>query len=239
MRHDLGVLIICGMRPSWLFATIVGTLSLGTCGSTGRANPIAVDTSRRMATMIAEDVRVLVGAGESKVSGVFKFRLEEPSALGEDADARVRVYVPVLSPRDGIASDVVADDRPIVRMGRHQITGVAKNSLPYGDKMEFVKLPKGWLMRFYRFEIPARFAGKQFEIAVSYVQPHFPGDVAGYVPLDPPSEPGVARITFEAAKGRALKRIGGLNLFPRPLNRLEVAPQNRKLIRVRSIPSGR
>jgi hypothetical protein len=223
------------MRSSFLVSAVAGAVSLWGC-ATVLANPIAIDTSRRTATMIAEDVRVMVGTGESKVSGVYKFRLDD-TPWETSANARVRIYLPVPLARGGSASDdsATAQDRPIVRLGRRQFTSVEKETLGYGDKMESVKLPKGWLMRFYLFEIPVRyFVAREFEITVDYVQPHFPGDIVGYVPLNPPRDPGAARIRFEAAKGRALKPAG-LRLFSKPMDSLEVQPLNRKLIQVRSV----
>jgi hypothetical protein len=191
--------------------------------------------------MLTEEVRVQVGAGESKISGVYTFRLEEyqfgTGFWKESPDSRVRIYVPVPLP-SGKSADHSARHRPVVRLRGRQIPGVEKTTLPYGERMEFVKLPKGWFMQFYLFEIPARSLGKRFEITVDYVQPHFSGDIVGYVPFDPPREPGASRIRFEAGEGRTLEKAGGISLFSKRMDVLEVKPENRKLIKMRSVEEG-
>lgn len=204
-------------------------------GGISSANPIVMDDRVRPITMIAEEVRVLVGAGESKVTGVYRFRLGEPYA-GMRADAHVNVHVPVLMPVSGTQSSGVAASKPVVRLGKRELPEVEREKpLPFGH-LNFVDMPRSWRMEFHLFQIPTRSMGKEFEIEVAYTQPHFAGDVSGYVPMNPPRQSGASRVVFVAESGRKLKHPGGLGWFSKTHDSLLFVPVDRKLIRVRSVP---
>lgn len=209
---------------------LVGALALLSVGD-GRANPIAIDSAARPIRMVAEDVRVEVGDGASRVKGRYRFRQGEDDWPAE-RDTHVVVYVPVLLP---VKDDTYEEKHgtPVVTVGGRRISTFIRNDLSTGNEPREVPLPKGWGMRIFECEVPLKGLGEEFEVGVEYVQPHFAGNTSAYVPLAPPKEGGTIR--FVAAPGRTLKPVGVLSGLAPARAEITVRPRDRKLIRVRVV----
>ncbi len=87
----------------------------------------------------------------------------------------------------------------------------------------------------YEAKIPLSAVARKFDASIHYVQPNFPGHIAGYVPIHPPEPAGKSKIVFVPANGHALRPPGLLATFRRPVERIEFTPQNQKLVTARFV----
>lgn len=195
------------------------------------ANPIAVDGTRRPISMIAEQVDVAVRKGSSLVRGVYTFQ-QEKDDWPQEKDTHVTFYIPVL-----VGPKAQPDSSPrVVARGRSYAPHI-RNDLSLGDYPDFTPrgLPHGWDMQVYECEIPLAALKNPFTVTVSYTQPHFPGNVAGYVPIKPPTKPGAGTITFRAEPGYSLKPFRSRFFFHPSYAKLDFVPENGELIRVQCV----
>ena len=197
------------------------------------ANPIAIDAERRPIAMLSERVDVVVGAGKSRVDGVFRFQQEHPIT---NRQTHITVFIPVFLP------DLLATRRydalygsPRVEISGRGFSAVAWNDIQLKGSPESVPLPRGWYMQLYVCNVPLRILGGTFDAKVSYVQPHFPHDVAAYVPIRPPQNETACLVAFSAESGRKLRRVSWFSFLSSKKDILQVIPKDRKLIQVQSL----
>ncbi len=203
-----------------------------------RANPIMWSPSFEPATMVQESVQVEVGAGESKVTGTYRFRINLWSPLPHPG-SRLRVTVPVLLPPEPKGATGRQADPPTVSASSREYATTRQKEPPFGYGLRGVPLPPGWTLAMYECHIPVREEDGELEIRLAYTQPHFPGDIAGYLPVDPPTARHAATVTFTAAPGRVLQPVTRwARLFPHSRSTLTVKPANLRLIQVKSLPAG-
>ncbi|PTX98681.1 hypothetical protein DB345_02905 [Spartobacteria bacterium LR76] len=198
------------------------------------ANPIVVDPEQRLTTMLAEDVIITVDRDESSVSGRYVF-LQQKDVWPEVRDSHVLIYIPVLLPKGGAAAYEHRYGTPTVTVGGKTFpTKIGED--PYADLPPIQgRLPKGWGFTIYEVNIPLSAVARKFEASIHYVQPNFPGHIAGYVPIHPPEPAGKSQIVFVPANGHALRPTGLLATFRRPVERIEFTPQNQKLVTARFV----
>lgn len=197
-------------------------------------NPIAVDPERRPTAMLAEDVVITVDRDVSIVSGRYVFQ-QEKDVWPEVRDSHVSIYVPVLLPKGGASAYEHHYGTPTVTIGGRTFPTKAGEDT-YADNLPTpVRLPKGWGFTVYEANIPLSFVAQKFEAGVRYVQPNFPGHIAGYVPIHPPDPAGKSQIVFVPANGHALRPTGLLAIFRRPVERIAFSPQNQKLVTARFV----
>lgn len=200
-----------------------------------QANPIAIDPGRRLIAMTAENVTITMQPGTSLVQGLYTFELQKDH-WPEDADSHVIIFIPVLLPADAGRQK---NHAPGLKLGNRSFLGSIRNDLaPQGAPMSIEGLPKGWLLCNYEVTIPLHLLKQAFTVEVSYSQPHFPGNICGYVPVNPPRSPGASRVRFVAGTGVALKRQGWRWRLPWSSSAacLDIVPEDRRLICVRCIP---
>lgn len=200
-----------------------------------QANPIAINPSRRLVAMTAENVTITMQTGTSQVEGRYTFELQKDD-WPQDADTHVIIFIPVLLPTDAGRQK---DPAPRLRLGSRSFLGSIRNDLaPEGAPRSVEGLPKGWFLCNYEVIIPRHLLKQAFTVEVSYSQPHFPGNICGYVPVNPPKSPGTSRIRFVAGTGVALKPLGWLWRLPWRSSAacLDFVPEDRRLICVRCVP---
>ncbi|WP_265595652.1 hypothetical protein [Verrucomicrobium sp. BvORR106] len=190
------------------------------------ANPMVYDDGKLSSTMIHEDVTISVGAGKSQVKGIYRFKLDATST-GEkiSKDTLVKILVPVFEPPKQIASSKV---EPFITVGAR----IYRAKKWYGLAIP----PPDWYLQTYVCEVPLRFLGNEFEATLSYVQPHFDGDIVRYLPLRPPLDSQACRIVFIADEGRALRPKSRWAWLIKAKTRLQFTPKDREMIQVQSIP---
>lgn len=197
------------------------------------ANPIVIDAERRPIAMLSERVRVVVGAGTSKVDGVFRFRQQPPFTKNQ---THITIFVPVLIPATLPAQRYEAlYGAPRVEISGRRLSAIAWNDIELEGSPESVQLPRGWFMHLYVCQWPLRIVSGTFDARVSYVQPHFPNDVVAYVPIRPPRDATACSVAFSAEPGRKLRRVSWFSFIAPKKDTLEFTPRHRKLIRVQSL----
>jgi hypothetical protein len=208
-------------------------LHRGLRGYNALANPIAIDAERRSIAMRSERVDVVVGAGKSRVNGVFRFQQEPPIT---NKQRHITIFVPILLPDtlttrryDGLFGS------PRVEVSGRGFSAVAWNDIQLEGSPESVPLPRGWSMRLYVCNVPLRILDGSFDAKVSYVQPHFSNDIAAYIPIRPPQDETVCLVVFSAEPGRKLRQVSGVSFLSSKKDTLQFAPRDRKLIRVQSL----
>jgi hypothetical protein len=218
---------------------LLGTLLIVISAIQSSANPIAIDGQRRPITMIAEKVDVSVGKDQSIVSGVYTFR-QEKDDWPDEKDTHVLIYVPVILPSKGDAAYDKRYKAPVVTLNGESIERHIRNDISLEDDPTGRPdgLPKGWYLYGYEYEIPLKTLKRIFSINIKYSQLHFPGDVAGYVPIQPPKQHDLAKITFHADRGHVLKPYAARFFFQPSYPTIDVFPEHYKLIRVKSIKTG-
>lgn len=196
-----------------------------------RANPLTIDTERRPVRMLAEDVTVSVGPDVSLVKGTYRFA-QLPDDFPEQPDRHVLIFVPVYLPRKGGA----AVDPPVVKVGDRAIPPREWNDLATGDDPA-AGIPQGgpMVLKSYQYAVPLALVQREFPVTVEYSQPSFPGHVAAYLPLRPPTAPGAGRITFVATPGYALKPFAARQFWQPAFPSLTFAPRDRELLRVKCV----
>ncbi|GAT34548.1 hypothetical protein TSACC_22973 [Terrimicrobium sacchariphilum] len=198
------------------------------------ANPIAIDSEQRLTTMLAEDVVITVDRDASSVSGRYVFQ-QQKDVWPEVRDSHVLICVPVLLPKGGAAAYEHRYGTPTVTIGDRAFPTKAGENF-YPDILPAqVRLPKGWHFAVYEAKIPLSAVARKFDASIHYVQPNFPGHIAGYVPIHPPEPAGKSKIVFVPANGHALRPAGFLATFRRPVERIEFTPQNQKLVTARFV----
>lgn len=196
------------------------------------ANPLAWDSRSNPVEMVAENVRVLVGANASRVTGTYRFQLRKDLANPVRAKY-VTVYVPVFLPNVQASLEQYAGEHgtPTVRVGSRRFVTKPWKDLTPSDAPAQVKLPRGWYTALFLCHVPLHAAGREFEAHVAYVQPHLPGGVSAYAAFHPPKA-GAGKITFVAEPGKALRRAGASTLLFPATKEIHVTPRHRELIRV-------
>lgn len=194
------------------------------------ANPIFIDDKRRPLTILSEKVAVTVGAGKSRVSGEFRIQQETPFTREQ---TYATIFVPVLLP------DTLPERQyqalygvPRVEIAGRRFSTLAWNDTQLEGSPESARLPRGWRMETYVCDVPLRIVGETFEVKVSYIQPHFPNDVAAYIPIRPPRDAAASHVTFSAESGRELRQLSFLSSRK---STLQFTPRDRRLIRVQSL----
>ncbi len=204
-------------------------------GGTILANPIAVDSSRRPIAMTAENVDIRVQSGASTVQGTYTFTQQKDDWPSVD-DTPVIIFVPVFLP---ISNDNFRHDPPMISLGTKKFEGQIRNDISLHDTpAPDTDLPNGWYLAIYECSIPLEFIDQSFSIQVSYTQPHFKGDISGYVPLNPPDSTSNSAITFHADPGFALKPYKKSIFGQRSYPTIEFKPEDQRLLRVRCINAG-
>jgi hypothetical protein len=204
------------------------------------ANPIVVDPERRPTTMTSERVSVSVGQGRSLVTGEYSF--QQLSATKPSGRHRhVTVFVPVLlaQGRGGAESYESRYGAPRIRVGGRLYLAKAWQDITLEGAPASVDLPRDWYAQDYVCNVPLRYVGKNFDVKVEYVQPHFAGDIVAYIPIEPPRDPKASQIEFVAKPGRKLRVVSPFSFLSPAEDNLRVTPKHRKPIRVRSTPSER
>jgi hypothetical protein len=146
------------------------------------ANPIAIDADRRPMVMRSERVDIVVGAGKSRVNGVFQFQQESPIS---DKQKHITLFVPIFLPETITARryDALFGAPRVEGFPGRAFSAVDWNDIHLEGSPESVPLPRGWSMQLYVCNVPLRILGGTFEAKISYVQPHLPNDIAAYVPI--------------------------------------------------------
>jgi hypothetical protein len=159
--------------------------------------------------------------------------MEAPTA---GKQTHVTVFIPVLLP-DGLTTQRSEGlyGSPWVEVAARRFPARAWKDIHLEGSPDSVALPRGWSMALYVCDVPLRFVGRTFEAKVSYLQPHFPNDVAAYVPIRPPQDKNSSVIAFLAEPGRKLRRVSFFSVLLAKKDRIEFAPRDRKLIRVQSL----
>jgi len=191
------------------------------------ANPIAIDSTRRPISLVAETVDIAVHATQSVVSGAYTFRQGEDEVPGERPD-HVIIELPVIvhgqQNFDALKSSVAAS----VRIGKRVFhpSGSSAGSPLRG-------LPSDWKMCFLEFEIPLRAVRPEFTAAIRYTQSHLPGGVSAYYPIEPPVSRAVVRYT--SAQSISLKLISKrVKVVESQPTQIAIQPEHNKLILVRA-----
>jgi hypothetical protein len=111
------------------------------------------------------------------------------------------------------------------------------NDIMLGDDptRPVAELPKSWRMHSYQYAIPLRLIGKVFSVSVSYDQQNLPGDLACYIPVNPPTRRDTAVITFVAASGHALKPFDARFFLAPSYPTISVFPESYHLLRVKCV----
>lgn len=205
---------------------ILAVLALCLLVTQATANPMVYDDGKLSSTMIHEEVAISVGAGKSQVKGICRFKLDTTSTEEKiSKDTLVKILVPVFEPpREGAQSAA----EPFITVGARNYRAKKWNGLAVS--------PPGWYLETYVCEVPLRYLGNEFEATLSYVQPHFEGDIVRYLPLRPPLDSNAGRIVFIADEGRALRPKSRWSWLIKAKTRLQVTPKDRVLIQVQSIP---
>ncbi len=202
--------------------------------ATSWGNPLVMDAQRRSATMTAEKVMITVGQDRSTVKGDFTFHLGSDD-WPEKKDTHVLVYIPVLLSHQSDENYRRLFGTPIVSIRGQNFPCFTRNDLSYGDEPQSVKLPKGWSMRIFEGKIPLHLVSQTFRVGITYIQPNFPGQVAGYVPLLPPKDASFSEILFVAPEGHSIRKTGLSYAFQPGEKQLSFKPEDRKLLTVRLV----
>jgi hypothetical protein len=70
---------------------------------------------------------------------------------------------------------------------------------------------------------------------VEYSQANFPGHVAAYLPINPPTKAGSGRVTFVAQPGYALKPFAARSFWNPAFSSFSYVPKDRELLRVKCV----
>ena len=216
---------------------LVSSIALGRVS----ANPIVVDPERRPTTMISEKVSVSVGQGSSLVMGEYSFQQQQPATKRGGRHTHVTVFVPVFlaQGQGGAESYESRYGAPRIGIGGHLYVAKAWQDITLEGAPASVDLPVDWYTQVYVCNVPLRYVGKNFDVKVEYVQPHFAGDIVAYIPIEPPRDRKASQIEFVAKPGRKLGLVSPFAFLSSSEDSVRVTPKHRKLIRVRSLPAGR
>ncbi|HSJ00848.1 MAG: hypothetical protein ACAI34_16975 [Verrucomicrobium sp.] len=215
---------------------ILPLLALCLLATQAVANPLMLDEGNKPVTMIHEDVTIAVGAGKSLVKGSYQFKFDVEGTPGrKDKEAKhVTIFVPVFE-RYKNSPESIED--PVIIIGKRTLRAKVWNDLALEGTPMAPSLPPGWSMNAYVCEVPLRYLTKEFQMHLSYVQPHFEKDVVGYVPLRPPLDSKASRIVFIADPGRTLRSKSRWAWLHKSKARLQFTPKDRELIQVKSLPA--
>lgn len=219
----------------WL---ITVALSLG--------NPRVIESDRLPISMIEEKVEIKVSPKVSEIHGRYLFR-QEPDAVVEGIDPHLRRYLPEEKKRHVLIYVPVIchwERKPVpptVFVNGVKIEQRIWNDLMLGDDPtgDVKSLPDDWALFAFQYAVPLRRLKKTFEARITYHQENLPGNIAAYLPINPPKEPGKATITFTADRGYALKPFNARLPWHRSYPSLSETAQNYKLLRVKCVPQRR
>ena len=192
------------------------------------ANPIAIDCGEPIA-LIAETVNIAIQKGQSVVSGVYSFRqVSGPCPHQPDDSITVRMPIIVQGPQS--FASLKSSTAVSLTIGRR----VFHPSRASVDSPLY-ELPSGWRLYYLEFEIPRRAVRSVFTLAVRYIQPHLPGNVAPYYPIHPPERWAPRSIIrYSVAEPASLALVSkGVTVIETQRTRISVQPQHHKLILVR------
>jgi hypothetical protein len=194
------------------------------------SNPILLQCGEPVA-LIAEDVQIAVEENQSIVSGSYTFReLDDGCPRIQDMSDTVKIPI-IVQNRGSFASFKSLTAVSLTRGGRVFPPARASVDPPLYD------LPSGWKLYYFEFDLPRRPVRSVFTLAVRYVQPHLPGNLAPYYPIHPPERwapKSVVRYSVGAPASLALFSKGETVAETQP-TRISVRPQHHKLILVRVI----
>ncbi len=213
-----------------IFLTLaaIGISMIGFAG----ANPIAIDSTRRTISLVAETVDIAVQSTHSVVSGTYSFRQgkDEYAFLGEKAD-HITIEVPIIVHGEQSFGSLKSSTAATVTVGKRVFRPTGSSG---GGPLR--GLPADWRLAFLEFEIPLRAVRSEFTAAIRYTQPHLPGGVSAYYPIRPPEAPtsqSIVRYTAAEPTSLALvsKRLKVVETQP---GRIAIQPEHNKLILVRA-----
>jgi hypothetical protein len=208
----------------------------------GLANPTVTDSKQRPSTMLWEKVTVHVGTKVSKVDATYRFRLghDEHPPVPRD---HVTVWLPVLMPDGDEKSYEKQFGSPVVRLAGKKFPVEAWHDISRDDRPVYDFRPprsfRDMEIASYYCDIPLRSLKPEFELEISYDQPHAAGDIVGYVPFRPPGNHGTSRIVFQAETGFLVRKPSWLAPFTKARQSLEFVPKPNCLIQVQSISLGK
>lgn len=240
----------CGGLPK---AVIL--LALVCASAAANANPVVLDPWRlfarqpysemrsELAAMTEEDVRIKVGDGFSTVSGNHRFLLPPRTVFSTIGEPDIfHVYIPVLLPTDGVNLYEKTHGLPSVGiegLKLHVVRMPAPAAAELGKRLSRVRLPRGWHIQWYKAAVPVVMAAGDFRITTHYIQPHFRGNIAAYLPLRPPADSAKSQVVFEAADGGSLRAPGLLSFLSPPRERIAFRPLHRRLLQTTWRPARR
>lgn len=206
------------------------------------ANPTVTDTKQRPSTMLWERVTVHVSTKVSQVDGVYRFRLGRDDHPSEPRD-HVTVWLPVLMPGGDYQQYEKRYGTPVVKLAGRQFPVHTWRDISRDDQPEYHFLPPKRFreMSFgsYYCDIPLRLLRSEYELEISYRQPHAVGDVVGYIPFRPPGNHGTSRIIFQADRGLLVRKPAWWAPFTKAQQSLEFVPEPDRLIQVQAVSLGK
>ncbi len=206
---------------------ILALIGAGTIRS-AVANPIAIDCGEPLA-LIAETVDITVQETKSAVSGVYSFR-QVSTGCPQFLDDPITITMPIIVQGPQSFASLKSSTAVSLTIGRRVFhpSGASADSPLHG-------LPSGWRRYDLEFKIPRPNVRAVFTVAVRYVQPHLPGNVAPYYPIHPPERwAPVSIVRYSVAEPASLSLVSkGEIVIENQRTRLSVQPQHHKLILVR------
>jgi hypothetical protein len=191
------------------------------------ANPIAIDMGEPI-SLVAESVDIAIHERQSVVSGTYSFRKVHGILVAPDEGILIQVPIIVHGPQS--FASLQSSTAVSLRIGRRVFHPLrASVASPLYD------LPSGWRVYYLEFEIPRDPGRSVFTLAVRYIQPHLPGNVAPYYPIHPPERwapRSIVRYTVTEPGWLALVSKGDI-VIEAQRARISVQPQHHKLILVR------
>jgi hypothetical protein len=195
------------------------------------ANPVFIDPlSPTKVRMTSENVIVSMSARESRVGGNYGFEDVGVADRGSLPPALpLTVEVPVFLPAGiGYWRGKRLANPQVLFAGRTFKPGkMSVSPLPadWG-------IPAGWVLARFSFRIPPELVTKRFSLQVDYTQPHINNVTAAYVPVNPPRDQGVARVSFESADGVNIRLHSKSKVKSASRTKIEVTPVHHKPILV-------
>ena len=191
------------------------------------ANPIAIDMGEPIA-LIAESVDIAIHESQSVVSGTYSFRKVHGILVAPDDGILIQMPIIVHGPQN--FASLKASTAASLSIGR-RVFHPSRASVA----SRLYDLPSGWRLYYLEFEIPRDPVRSVFTLAVRYIQPHLPGNVAPYYPIHPPerwAQRSIVRYSVAEPASLALVSKGAI-VIEAQRTRIFVQPQHHKLILVR------
>jgi hypothetical protein len=190
-------------------------------------NPIAIDMGEPI-SLIAESVDIVIHENQSVVSGTYSFRKVHGILVAPDDGILIQVPIIVHGPQS--FASLKSSTAVSLRIGRRVFHPLRASGAP-----PLYDLPSGWRVYYLEFEIPRDPVRSVFTLAVRYIQPHLPGNVAPYYPIHPPERWAPRSIVSYTVTGPASLGLvsRGEIVIEAQRTRISVQPQHHKLILVR------